>query len=82
MKEIESTGFTVEQICSQSRKKELAAARQVICMLLRWESKTTTAIGKVINRDHATVIYSSKKAIDLIEIGDELAVKYFEMLKD
>ncbi len=68
------SGIPVEDIVSKSRKKEVATLRHAVSFLLRKQGLTTSAIGKIINRDHATVICGSRKFKDLLSIKDNLAV--------
>lgn len=42
------------------RHQEKAAARKVVIYSLRMLGYTTIAIGKVMGKDHSTVVYSTK----------------------
>ncbi len=53
------TGITPVQICSRVRTQRIAAARMLACYLLRQTSDySTTRIGRVVDRDHSTVIHA------------------------
>lgn len=55
----EACGVTVEEITSLSRKREIVVARQLAMSEVRRQSGFSTgAVGRIFNRDHATVIYS------------------------
>ncbi len=52
----------VKQICSRSRKKEIALPRQIAMYLSRkYTDCSLQVIGKEFNRDHATVLHSVRK---------------------
>lgn len=54
--------ITYEQLTSSTRKGEVLIVRHVIGYLLhRHYSVTSTVIGEVLNRDHATILSSNKK---------------------
>lgn len=59
---------TKEDILGSNRKAELVRARQVACYLM-YEilNLPLVTIGKQMNRDHATVIYSKNKITNLID---------------
>ncbi len=56
--------FSLEprQICSRSRKQEIALPRQIAMYLSRkYTDSSLQTIGREFNRDHATVLHSVKK---------------------
>ena len=54
------------------KNKGTAEARQVAIYLIRkLTNLSTTDIGKELNKDHSTVIYSIKKVEDMLASGDE-----------
>ncbi len=54
------------------KNKGTAEARQVAIYLIRKLTNfSTTEIGKELNKDHSTVIYSIKKVEDMLASGDE-----------
>lgn len=61
------------ELNTKSRKREKVYARFVICRYLRNQGRSLTAIGKVINRDHATVLWALKQ-FELLK--NELDFKY------
>ena len=50
-----ATGITKAEIQSSSRKAGYVCARRIITYYLRQQGFTSRYIGKVINRDHASV---------------------------
>ena len=64
----EMTGCTIDDICSDSRDNILVVARWLITYhLCQVEGYTTTQSGRVVNRDHATVLYGIKQIKRVIE---------------
>ena len=61
------------ELNTKSRKREKVYARFVICRYLRNQGRSLNAIGKVINRDHATVLWALKQ-FELLK--NELDFKY------
>ena len=54
--------LTTEQICSRSRKKAVSWPRQIAMYLARrYTDASLEAIGRELNRDHATVSHSIKR---------------------
>lgn len=50
-------GFTRAQLLSRRRTAPLALARQVAMHLLRVEGLTATRVGRLLRRDHSTVLH-------------------------
>lgn len=66
------------------RTTTLMIARQLICYLIRMEYGflvSVTEVGRMINRDHATVIYSVRKVRESLKKGDEKMVHYYSVYK-
>lgn len=58
-------GITVENILSRRRLRRYADARAVICYLLCFtQGFSTTEVGKVLNRNHSSIVYFNKKTRD------------------
>lgn len=65
-----------QDIVSKKRKREYVEARQILIYLTRKNSTiTTTDIGKLLNIDHATVLYSEKIILNSIIGNKNLHVK-------
>ena len=75
--------FTGLDIAAKTRKRDFTDARQIYCKIARDENPTivtTTKIGEIINRDHATVIHSVKKAAIIIEQDPSLMNLYMKIM--
>lgn len=52
---------SLDDVCGRSRKQDVVYTRMTIAHFLRKYTKlSTTEIGKLINRDHATILYYLK----------------------
>lgn len=70
------TGFSVRNLYNKSRVESINIARQV-AMYFYWRSgMATVTVGKVFNRDHATVHHAIKK------IRNSYRMKGFERLTE
>ena len=68
--------ITKNQILGKDRKKELSYARQIAMYLLdEMMQMPYTSIGKIFNKDHATVIYCKNKVIKQLETDKLLQVQ-------
>ena len=73
---------TREELRSKKRDRKLVEARQMFCLLARRHTnESSVEIGKTINRDHATVLYSVASMDSLIQVTKRLAIakNYIEM---
>ena len=53
--------MNLEDVCGRSRKQEIVYPRMVIaCFLRQHTALSTTEIGRLINRDHSTIIHYLK----------------------
>lgn len=67
-------GITWEQITGSRGNDEILIARFLIChFLLIYAKMSRAAIGRLINRDHATVINALKKLNNLIKTSPSVA---------
>lgn len=55
-------GLTLDELRSRDRHRELVEARQDVALALRRDGWTLTAIGKLLHRDHTTVLHSLRRA--------------------
>ena len=62
-------GFTVDELCSPSRSRQLTTARQIAMYLVReLTALSLPAIGKEFGgRDHTTVMHANKKIAGLMQ---------------
>ena len=71
-----------EEIMSKKRDRKLVEARQMFCLLARRHTnESSVEIGKIINRDHATVLYSVASMDSLLSFTKRLAIakSYIEL---
>ena len=71
-----------KDIISRKRDRRLVEARQMFCLLAREHTgESSVDIGRAINRDHATVLYSISSMNNLIKYTKRLAIakNYIEL---
>jgi len=54
--------FTVDDILGKSRFKMLVRVRRKCVVMLREKGYSTTEIGRIMNRDHSTIVTSLQKS--------------------
>lgn len=60
-------GFKVDDLLSRQRISRIAEARAVMCYLLsRHLSMSSTEIGKMLGRNHATILHLVSKVDDML----------------
>lgn len=64
--------LTSEQLIGHSRFKELVLARHEAFYLLQRKGLSTPQIGRLMNRDHSTVIHGIREHINRIERAERL----------
>jgi len=69
------------ELNTKSRKREKVYARFVVCRYLRNKGLSLTAIGNVINRDHATVLWALKQ-FELLKNEIDFKYIYSVVLRD
>lgn len=55
-------GYTVEDILGYSRPKELVKVRRLCVTMLRDKGHSTLAIGRIMHRDHSSIVNSLQKS--------------------
>jgi chromosomal replication initiation ATPase DnaA len=76
------TGTDPDIIKSKSRRLDVVIVRQVYCYTAReLTGASMKEIGKVINRNHATVIYSCRVIADAMTISDRHVMEVLEKIK-
>lgn len=73
------TGFTIVGLRSRAHTRALAVARQLFCFFAHEDGCSYSEIGRYINRDHPTVMYSCmtvKSMKDTDQIFKELIEQY------
>lgn len=82
------TGYSAEQLRSKSRRTPLPVCRYLIFYELRLRGYTYPAIGEVLDRDHATVLYGCKIVEDGLKKNgfgpDEIEIerRFLDALED
>ena len=66
-----------DEVKSKKREKSMVFARQAFCYLAKKEKYTLGNIGKLINRDHSTVLYSIKQVECYIQSNDKVFLRKF-----
>lgn len=51
-------GYTVEDILGPSRNRHLVIVRRECVAMLRAKGLSTVQIGKIMDRDHSTIVHS------------------------
>lgn len=79
LKEVSNiTGVSVDDMRSSSRKREVVEARQFYFKKAKDSTKASfSAIGKIVHRDHSTVIYGIS-VVDTVEVVRERYEELFE----
>lgn len=57
----EGYGYTVADILGKSRFKRVVAVRRLCILMLREKGYSTTEIGRIMNRDHSTIVHALNK---------------------
>ena len=78
------TGISVSDMKSKCRKREIVTARQVFFYLARetFPKMGLKTLGAMLDKDHATVIHSSKAVKDLIEAKDKTILEILKKLEN
>lgn len=54
-------GFTLADIIGPRKHKKLSAVRHLCVLMLREKGYSTTEIGRIMNRDHSTIVHALNK---------------------
>jgi hypothetical protein len=67
-------GANIDDVTSKKRQREITDARHIFCYLASkaYGRHTLKQIGKLVNRDHASVLHAKRKVIDLMEFDREI----------
>ena len=57
----EGYGYTVEDMLGRLRFKRVVAVRRLCILMLREKGYSTTEIGRIMNRDHSTIVHALNK---------------------
>jgi len=75
-------GVDCATLCGAGRTMHVAQARQAVMYALRRRGRTTTAIGRLLGRDHQTVLYGARKAEARAVADPAYARQLAELLPD
>jgi len=64
-------GYTLEDILGKSKLKELVAVRRKCIVWLRGKGYSTTEIGRIMQRDHSTIVHALQKVAAAAEMESE-----------
>ena len=74
--------LNLQDVLGRTRRREYVETRQVAMYILReYEKKTFHDIGRLFDRDHATVIHAWKKFKSLMSVGDKEAEEIYSSAK-
>ena len=54
--------YTVEDVLGKSKLKALVAVRRKCIVMLRNKGYSTTEIGRIMKRDHSTIVHALQKS--------------------
>jgi chromosomal replication initiation ATPase DnaA len=77
----ELTGYTLEELQSRRRTREISTARMFLCWAIRLEGFTYYFIGKILRREHSTVMYYCRRFEELLKMKDGLALSLITVNK-
>jgi hypothetical protein len=70
------------EVVSQSRRREHVTARMMYVVMCESEDNTLRNVGKVINRDHTTVIYLRESYRSLVFLKDPYILSIIDKLNE
>ena len=77
------TNISKNDILSTNHQRSIVEARQVFCYLAKKNTEySLTDIGRFINRNHATVIYSIRTVDNLLETDKIFINTYSQIIKN
>lgn len=74
-------GYAWSDMISNSRKRELVEIRFMVMKYLHDAGFSYTKIGRILQRDHATVIYGVRRCQELAEIDRRYAKEWRRFAK-
>ena len=70
------TGYTIDEITGESRRKDVIQWRAAVCVSLRAFGYTTEKIGKHLNRDHSSIVHHTQKHESNLRFWEGYSNKY------
>lgn len=62
--------YTLADILGKSKNRTLVKVRRKCVVMLREKGYSTTEIGRIINRDHSTIVHSLQKSRAEMELAN------------
>lgn len=76
-------GVTIDEILSNTRRRGLVDARHYYCAVLRKQlGYSVTAIGKLVNKDHTTIVHGTQKFYDRCSVDEDYKKVYETILQE
>lgn len=72
-------GVSWSELTSRSRRRNLVDARRIISYILT-RYLSLTDVGKIINRDHASVLFVKRSCADLLETDYKFKNQYGQII--
>lgn len=69
---VAAAGITVEQMRGRGKGRELVGVRRIVAAYLRRRGCSLPEIGRVVNRDHTTVLSLLRAPTKVVWLGEEL----------
>lgn len=69
-------GVNEKDLKTKKRNRPLVYTRYLISHILRQKKASLSAIGKVVGRDHSTVLYYCRTVQGYLDVGDEVFSDY------
>lgn len=77
----EKFAISRDELLGYARPYHVVIARQCLYALLRRQGMTSTEVGKVIGRDHVTVLLGARKWHNAIETEQAMRARWEEILR-
>lgn len=80
---VEVTGFKWFRLKGENRNRHVVAARMLLCFFVkeRFPRMPLVQIGKMINRDHTTVMHAIDTVMEKLAVEDPIFLNYYNRIK-
>jgi hypothetical protein len=68
-------------LLNKSRRDDRVLHHQVFCKMCKELNYSVSEVGRYLDKDHSTIIYSVRKATDLIHVRDNRFLTVYETVK-
>jgi chromosomal replication initiation ATPase DnaA len=76
------TRIPIDGVLKKNRLTEFVIARQLYCYYAKGMGFGLAEIGRIINRDHSTVLYSINKVNELQKVKDKKMMNYINLTSE